>query len=155
APYTSADAELTAESLAAARTAIASGAGLSPADRKRAEAMLAALPTGRSAQMCTLSVLPSEPPSLGKSSLVSVAPSVAIAAAGGDAGTPVALAGNEVRLTKLRAPGAAFELRFADPAKAGTPVATLSVPSHWGGMYLIDKFKGQPTHAGDRRVWDV
>lgn len=156
APYTSADSELTGEELAAVR---ASRAGQQPTPATaKLDAMLKALPTGaRPEQICTISILPGEPPSLGKDSLPDAAPFVAIAPAGGKAGTPTGMAGKpEVRLTKLRAPGQAFDLRFFTTGAAdAAPVATLSVPSRWGAMYLVDKFKGQPRHTDNRRTWDV
>ena len=40
-------------------------------------------------------------------------------------------------------------------ATADAPAATVTVPSAWGGMWLVDKFGGQPTKAGDRTTWDV
>jgi hypothetical protein len=155
--FTGAEVELTPEELAAIRAApekIRTG----DAQRdKRAAAMLAALPTAsRPAQICTVSVLGGEPPSLGKSSLVSSAPFVAVAQVGGESGARIGLAGGkEVRLTKLRAPGAAFELRFYPSEDKDKPAAaTVNVPSRWGGMYLIDHFHAQPAGEG-RRVWDV
>jgi hypothetical protein len=157
APFTSADAELTPEDLAALREAFDKG-GHAP-DRGLS-AMLRSLPTAsHPAQFCTLSVLPGEPVTLGKDALAAAAPFVAIVAAGQDAKTPIPLSAQggsaEVKLAKLRAPGAAFELRFYASEQGGTPAATLSVPSRWSGMYLVHRFRGQPVKADDRRTWDV
>ncbi len=152
AAFTSAEAELSPEDL----TAMREQQGKKP--DPRLEPMLRALPTAaHPAQICTITVLAREPASLGKEALG--APFVSVAA-GSVPGKPVPLSGAnaaaEVKLTKLRAPGPAFELRFLPSEEAGAaPVATLSIPSRWGGMYLVDRFHGQPTRADDRRSWDV
>ena len=152
APFTSAEQELTPEGLASMREANAKKPDA------RLDAMLRALPTAaHPAQICTLTVLAREPASLGKEALGAAFVSIA---AGSAPGKPVALAGAgalpEIKLTKLRAPGPAFELRFlASDGGSAAPVATLSVPSRWGGMYLVDHFHGQPTRSDDRRSWDV
>lgn len=156
--FTSAAAELTGEELAALRDSIEKARAAGTPPDKRVDAMLKSLPTvSHPAQICTISVLPKEPPSLGKDALTTTAPFVAVVAAGGEAKTTVPLAGqSEARLTKLRAPGAAFDLKFfASEQTAPGPVATLSIPSRWGGLYLVDHFRGQPVKSDDRKVWDV
>ena len=156
--FTSAAAELSGDELATLRESIekARTAGTSP--DKRVDAMLKSLPTAsHPVQICTISVLPKEPPSLGKDALTAAAPFVAVVTAGGEPKTTVPLAGqSEARLTKLRAPGAAFDLKFfASEQIAPGPVATLNIPSKWGGLYLVDHFRGQPVKADDRKIWDV
>ncbi len=156
--FNSAAAELSGEELATLRDSIEKARAAGTPPHKRVDAMLKALPTAsHPAQICTISVLPKEPPSLGKDALTSAAPFVAVVAAGGEAKSTVPLAGqSEARLTKLRAPGAAFDLKFfASDQTAPGPVATLNIPSKWGGLYLVDHFRGQPVKADDRKVWDV
>ncbi len=156
--FTSAAAELGGDELATLRESIEKARTAGAPPDKRVDAMLKSLPTAsRPVQICTISVLPKEPPSLGKDELTAAAPFVAVVAAGGEPKTTVPLAGqSEARLTKLRAPGAAFDLKFfASEQIAPGPVATLNIPSKWGGLYLVDHFRGQPAKADDRKIWDV
>ena len=95
---------------------------------------------------------------MGKDGLTAGAPFVSIVAVGGEPKSTIPLNGaaTEVKLTKLRAPGTGFELKFFPTEQSSaTPLATLTVPSRWGGMYLIDHFHGQPTRPDDRHIWDV
>jgi hypothetical protein len=59
-----------------------------------------------------------------------------------------------VKLAKLPGPGEPFDIRFFASDAATEPKATVTVPSGWGGMWLVDKFGGQPT-KGVRTTWDV
>jgi hypothetical protein len=158
--FAGAGSEMTLVDLAALREQVEKvrSGGQVPAEWRKAEAMLKALPSaqGRTKQMCTITVLPGEPASLGKTGLAGDAPFVSIARVGAKSGKPAAMAGQtEVKLAKLPGPGEPFEVRFYSSAAADSPVATVTVPSVWGGMWLVEKFGGQPTKAGDRTTWDV
>ncbi len=160
AAFTNAASEMTLADVNALRERVeaARAAGPLSAELKKLDAMVKALPAPptRLKQMCTITILPEEPASLGKSGLVADAPFVGIAPVGAKGGKPTALSGKtDVRLAKLPGPGEPFELRFYATEGAAEPKATITVPSVWGGMWLVDRFGGQPTKAGDRTSWDV
>ncbi|HMN40554.1 MAG TPA: type VI secretion protein IcmF/TssM N-terminal domain-containing protein [Phycisphaerales bacterium] len=160
APFTSAAAEMTLDDVNALRDRVeqAKAGGAVPAELRKAEAMLRALPRPptRARQMCTLTVLPEEPASLGKTGLAGDASFVGIAPVGAKSGRPMAMAGKpDVKLARLPGPGEPFEIRFFETEAGGEPRATIRVPSVWGAMWLVDKFGGQPARAGDRTIWDV
>lgn len=65
-------------------------------------------------------------------------------------------AGGTIALGRIDYPGPSVQLEFLSPTDPdGPPVATVSIPGPWLGLWLVAAHNGRPVIPADRRLWQV